>query len=111
MSRSIAIIGGGIIGSSISLYLAKEGLASRVVVLDPDPAYGRSSTTRSASALRTQFNLGINVAMSHFSYEFYNSASAHLSTCWYRRKISDASLGSRLKASVLRQWAAVVKGG
>lgn len=79
MRRDIVVIGGGIIGSSIALYLAKEGLGPRVIVLEPDPAYARSSTTRSASALRTQFNLGINVAMSHFSYGFYNSASAHLS--------------------------------
>lgn len=79
MSRTIVIVGGGIVGSCIALYLAKEGLGSRIIVLEPDPAYERSSTTRSASALRTQFNLGINVAMSHFSYEFYNSASTHLS--------------------------------
>src|ERR1700755_1736433 len=35
----IAIIGGGVIGSSIAYYLALAGYAAYVVVIEPDPTY------------------------------------------------------------------------
>ena len=79
MRKKIVIVGGGIIGSSIAYHLASQGLGDRVVVLEPDLTYTRSSTTRSAAALRTQFNLGVNVAMSRYGYEFFSEASAYLS--------------------------------
>ncbi|MEZ2299364.1 NAD(P)/FAD-dependent oxidoreductase [Variovorax sp. RCC_210] len=79
MRKKIVIVGGGIIGSSIACHLASQGLGGHVVVFEPDPTYARSSTTRSASALRMQFNLGINVAMSRYGHEFFSNANAHLS--------------------------------
>ena len=79
LDRDIVIIGGGIVGSSIAYHLATRDLGRRVMVLEPDHTYARSSTTRSAAAIRTQFNLGINVEMSRFGHEFYSAASAQLS--------------------------------
>lgn len=75
----ILIIGGGIIGSATAYFLALAGHAKRVVVLEPSPAYDRSSTGRSASAIRQQYNLAVNVAMSRFGYDFYRQANPHLS--------------------------------
>jgi len=79
MNKEIVIVGGGIIGSSIAYHLARQGRGGRIAVLEPDLSYARSSTTRSASALRTQFNLGINVAMSRYGYAFFTAATTHLS--------------------------------
>ncbi|AFZ67225.1 NAD(P)/FAD-dependent oxidoreductase [Deinococcus peraridilitoris] len=78
-SRStFLIIGGGIIGSAIAHFLALAGRAESVTVLEPDATYHRSSTGRSASAIRQQYNLGLNVEMSRFGYSFYRNADQHL---------------------------------
>jgi FAD-dependent oxidoreductase domain-containing protein 1 len=89
---SIVIIGGGIIGSAIAYYLGRSGDAHRITVLEPDPDYAASSTPRSASAIRVQFNLGVNVAMSRFGYAFFRDLSTDIgfedcrTSCWPRRR-------------------------
>lgn len=81
MSREIdtLIIGGGIIGSAIAYFLARQVGGRGIIVLEPDKDYERSSTPRSASAIRTQFHLGINVAMSRDGYDFFKHAADYLS--------------------------------
>ncbi len=71
------VIGGGIIGSCTALFLARAGV-ERVTVVERDLSYRAASTTRSASAIRQQFHLGINVAMSHFGYDFFTSLDRYL---------------------------------
>lgn len=73
------IVGGGIIGSAIAYFLAARGAGREVVVLEPDATYAHASTPRSASAIRTGFHLGSNVALSLFSAAFFQDASQHLS--------------------------------
>ncbi|HEX2296147.1 MAG TPA: FAD-dependent oxidoreductase, partial [Actinomycetota bacterium] len=65
----VVVVGGGIVGSCTALFLARAG--ADVTVVEKDTGYERSSTARSASAIRLQFNLGVNVAMSRFGYDFY----------------------------------------
>jgi FAD-dependent oxidoreductase domain-containing protein 1 len=81
MSRKVEtlIIGGGIIGSAIAYFLARQVGGRDIVVLEPDEDYKRASTPRSASAIRTQFHLGINVAMSRHGYDFFKNATENLS--------------------------------
>jgi FAD-dependent oxidoreductase domain-containing protein 1 len=74
----IIIIGGGIIGSMIGYFLKANGYAGQVMIVEPDPSYKTSSTARSASAIRQQFNLGINAAMSHYSFGFLQNVHEHL---------------------------------
>jgi FAD-dependent oxidoreductase domain-containing protein 1 len=78
LTKDVVIVGGGIIGSSIAYFLKRQSSAT-VVVVEQDPSYRGSSTARSAAAIRQQFNLGINVAMSAFTYEFFRNAAEHLS--------------------------------
>lgn len=66
---AVVVVGGGIVGSCTALFLARAGVTATVV--EKDPTYERSSTGRSASAVRQQFHLGVNVAMSRFGYDFY----------------------------------------
>ncbi|ALG12176.1 FAD-dependent oxidoreductase [Kibdelosporangium phytohabitans] len=75
MNQDIVVVGGGIIGSAIAYYLARPGPADRVRVLEPDQDYAFSSTPRSASAIRGQFNLGVDVAMSRHGYAFFKRAT------------------------------------
>jgi len=42
----IAIIGGGVFGSSSAYYLALAGAASDVIVIEPDPTYEFAATPR-----------------------------------------------------------------
>lgn len=77
--QTIAIIGGGVIGSAAAYFITgAPGFAGRVVVLEPDPSYARSSTARSAAAIRQQFNLAVNIQLSQASYAFLAGAEAAL---------------------------------
>ena len=67
----LGIVGGGIVGSAIAYFLRVLGYSDPVTVYEPDPTYEHTSTARSAAAIRQQFNLGINVAMSRFGYAFF----------------------------------------
>lgn len=75
----VLIVGGGVVGCFVAFFLAMRAPELRVTVVEPDPSYRTASTPRAASAIRTQFNLGINVAMSLFGWEFYARAEEHLS--------------------------------
>ncbi|CAG7682933.1 unnamed protein product [Allacma fusca] len=76
----IAIIGGGVMGSAIAYFLKERipraGL--KVLVIEKDPSYSKSSTVLSAGGVRTQFSLKENVEMSLFGAEFLRNAPKHL---------------------------------
>ena len=78
-ASDVLIVGGGIIGCSVAYFLKQLAPETSVVVVERDPTYRRSSTLLSASAIRQQFNLAINVAMARFTYDFFASATEHLS--------------------------------
>ena len=72
----IVVVGGGIVGSCTALYLARAG--TEVTLVERDLSYEAASTTRSASAIRQLFHLGLNVAMSRFGYGFFSDLSTSL---------------------------------
>jgi FAD-dependent oxidoreductase domain-containing protein 1 len=67
----IAVIGGGIIGSSIAYYLARSGRAGCVAVIEPDPTYESAATPLGAGGVRQLFSLPENIWMSRYSSDFY----------------------------------------
>ena len=77
MSRlvDIAIIGGGVIGSSIAYHLMKRDATLNVVVFEPDPTYCTASSALSASSIRQQFSTPLNIAMSRYGMEFLSQAT------------------------------------
>jgi FAD-dependent oxidoreductase domain-containing protein 1 len=75
----VVIVGGGIIGCFVAYFLVERAPDLKVVVIEPDPSYRTASTPRAASALRAQFNLGVNVAMSLFGWDFFAAAGQGLS--------------------------------
>ncbi|MGP1681239.1 MAG: NAD(P)/FAD-dependent oxidoreductase [Giesbergeria sp.] len=75
---TIAIVGGGAIGSAIACFLTHMAPGRPVVVVERDPSYAQASSALSASSIRQQFSSGINIALSQFGIEFLRDIGAHL---------------------------------
>ena len=69
----IVIIGGGITGSAIAYFLAQDGRGGRILVVEPDPTYGRATTSQGAGGVRQLFSRPENIEMSKYSLSFYHS--------------------------------------
>ena len=85
-STDVVVVGGGIVGTCTALFLARAGVAD-VTVVERDLSFKDSSTARSAAAIRQQFHLGVNVAMSHYGYDFFTRLNEHLPD------VGDADIG------------------
>jgi len=66
----IAIIGGGIIGSSVAYFLMREDPSLSVAVIEPDATYAFASALRASGGCRVQFTCPENIAMSLYSIDF-----------------------------------------
>jgi len=67
----IVVIGGGIIGSSISYNLANDGFDGNIIVIEKDPTYEFASTTLSAGGVREQFSLSENIRISQYGIKVF----------------------------------------
>jgi len=75
-SYDVAIVGGGVIGSSIAYALSAEaGFRGTVLVVERDPSYQRASSALSASGIRQQFSAPINIRISQYGIAFFRRAS------------------------------------
>ena len=63
------VIGGGVIGSAIACFLARDH-GVRVTVLERDLTFSRASSALSASSIRQQFSTPVNIALSQASLAF-----------------------------------------
>ena len=59
----ILIVGGGIMGASISYHLANDGFDGSIIVFEKDPVYTYSSTALCAAGVRSQFTNEISIKM------------------------------------------------
>jgi FAD-dependent oxidoreductase domain-containing protein 1 len=68
-AADIVIVGGGAVGSATAYYLTRAGALDgrRIIIVEQDPSYARSSTARSAGGLRQQFSTPENIAMSQMT--------------------------------------------
>ena len=71
MKTDIAILGGGIVGSSIAWHLATAAGAGDVVVIERDPTYEFAATPRGNGGIRQLFSLPENIAMAQYGLAFY----------------------------------------
>lgn len=69
----IVVIGGGIIGSSISYNLANDGFGGDILVIEKDPTYEFATTTLSAGGVREQFSLPENVKISQYGLDIFEN--------------------------------------
>jgi sarcosine oxidase, subunit beta len=73
-SASVVVIGGGVVGLSAALHLARAGV--RDVVLLDRGALGGGSTCRAAGGVRAQFSDPVNIALGARSLETYRDFPA-----------------------------------
>jgi glycine/D-amino acid oxidase-like deaminating enzyme len=67
----VIIVGGGVVGSSAAWFLTgRDDFKGRVLVIEKDPSYAKSSTALSAASIRQQFSTPANIEMSLFGIEF-----------------------------------------
>lgn len=69
----IVIVGGGIIGSSISYNLVNDGFDGKILVIEKDPSYEFASTTLSAGGVREQFSLPENIKISQYGLTIFEN--------------------------------------
>ncbi len=69
-AADVVIVGGGIVGSSITYHLAEAGCRD-VLVLEREPHQGRGSTGKSMGGVRAQFSTELNIRLSLYSLDFF----------------------------------------
>lgn len=75
----VIIIGGAIMGSSTAWFLSDDpDFKGRVLVVEKDPSYATASTSHTNSCIRQQFSNALNVQISQFGAEFFQSLRARM---------------------------------
>jgi FAD-dependent oxidoreductase domain-containing protein 1 len=69
MPDKVVIIGGGVMGSAVACFLARDH-GIKPIVMERDPSYTRASSALSASSIRQQFSVAANIALSQWSMAF-----------------------------------------
>lgn len=101
----VAVIGAGVIGSSVAWHLAESG--ARVVLLDVDFEGTLSSSELNAGGVRATWNQPINIALSKASIEFFekNALETGYRACGYLWLRSPDAWGGALRArEVQKKW-------
>jgi len=66
----VAIVGGGIMGSSTAYFIQSLFPGAQVCVIEPDPSYAIASTLRASGGVRVLFSCPENIEMSKFGRDF-----------------------------------------
>lgn len=74
----VAVIGGGIMGSSVAYFLKELDPSISVCVIEPDPTYEFCSTLRASGGARRLFSCPENIDMSNFSIDFIRRFPKHM---------------------------------
>ena len=74
----VAVIGGGIVGSSTAYFLKTLAPTLAVCVIEPDPGYEYASTVRASGGARRLFSCPENIEMSNFSIDFIRRFPEHM---------------------------------
>ncbi|MEM8699206.1 MAG: FAD-binding oxidoreductase [Pseudomonadota bacterium] len=70
-SYDVVIVGGAMMGSSTAWWLTRDpGFSGRVLVVEKDPSYEFTSTSRTNSCIRQQFSNHINIRIGQFGATF-----------------------------------------
>lgn len=69
-AANVAIIGGGIMGTSIAYHLARLGM-NDIVIFEREEALGTGSTGKCAGGVRLQFSTAANIELSRISIEAF----------------------------------------
>ncbi|MGH9346461.1 MAG: NAD(P)/FAD-dependent oxidoreductase [Vicinamibacterales bacterium] len=91
-AAEVVIVGGGVVGSSIGYHLRQDGFTGRIVIIERDPTYARSSSSLAMGGIRQQFGSVVNIHLAQYSIAFYKdfdrrmSVGGHTSRAWFRQR-------------------------
>lgn len=74
----VVIIGGAVMGSAAAFWLSRMQADLRILVVEPDPGYSKSSTALSVASIRSQFTTAVNVQISRFGIDFIRNIEDYL---------------------------------
>ncbi len=78
-SYDVVIIGGAVMGSSVAWFLSNNpDFDGSVLVVERDPSYESTSTTRTNSCIRQQFSNEVNIRISQFGAQFVHNFRAFM---------------------------------
>src|SRR6267378_6723070 len=110
-SGRVAIIGGGVMGSSIAYHLQLDpNFTGTVSVIERDPTYARASSALSASSIRQQFSTPLNIHLPRYGIGFLRQASERLGVDLGLKEPGYLFLASDAGEAVLRANHAIQKG-
>ena len=114
-SDRIAIVGGGVVGSSIAWHLRTGGFAGEVTVVERDPTYRRASSFLALGGVRQQFGSAANIRLAQHGVRFYERFDAvmrtpdHRPRAWFRQRgylfLANDGNAARLERRYARQRA------
>jgi FAD-dependent oxidoreductase domain-containing protein 1 len=74
----VIFIGGGVMACATAYHLLKAEPNLRLVIIEKDPTYEKSSTVLSDGNIRIQFNLKENILMSRYGFEMLSHFSEEM---------------------------------
>src|SRR5215203_519885 len=110
-SSQVAIIGGGVMGSSVAYHLKNDpNFTGEVVVVERDPSYTCASSALSASSIRQQFSTPLNIHLSRYGIGFLRRARELLDVDLGLKEPGYLFLASPAGEAVLRANNAIQRG-
>ena len=76
----VILVGGGVMGCAIATHLLKAESSLRVLLIEKDSTYAKSSTALCDGNIRIQFNLKENIAMSKYGMEVVSNFAEEMAT-------------------------------
>lgn len=73
----VAIVGGGIVGSSTAYYLRRHGFTGSIAIFEQDSSYRQSCTALSWGGIRQQFSTPENILLSQFGLRLLRDLKSH----------------------------------
>ena len=77
-TMDVVVIGGAVMGASAAYWLTRMHPGLKVMVVERDPSFARSSTALSVASVRQQFSTAVNVQISRFGVGFIRDFQASL---------------------------------
>ena len=117
MHADVAIIGGSVVGSSAAWNLRQDGFTGRILVIERDPSYSRSSAFLAMGGIRQQFCTAVTVQMVQHSVTVWKQfddtfgAPGDRPRAWFRQRGYLFLADARTAAAAMHRFEAERRAG